>query len=113
MDTETSRKISAPTWETCFQMDVGGKVYSAKYWRDGTRGLDVCTDDGEILYSLKFDTKGGFLEGKERKGDSVYSINRKGLGFFATRYDDHIQWLARNLDPKVCNEMVELFTLGF
>lgn len=111
MNTNTSRKISAAAWETRFRMDVGGSAYDCRYWRDGTRGIDVRDDSGDVLYSLKFDTRGGFKEGRERKGDSVYQISRERFSLFASRYSDHIQWLARNLDPAVCNEMVELFTL--
>ncbi|GEM_PF-5378510 len=104
--------------EVSFEMEVGIHRYKVKVWRDGFRGIDVFeSNDGnpKKLYALTFSENGDgrFSDGWQMKGMQPYIISRDNFGSFAQRYGDHIQWLARNLDKDMCEEFLELFTLGY
>ena len=101
--------------EVYFSMKIGLHEYKVKVWRDGFRGIDVFDTNRDKLYALTFSEEGDgrLLEGWQMKGREAYTVNRKNFGTFASRYADHIQWLARNLDEGVCSEISDLFSLGY
>ncbi len=65
------------------------------------------------LYRLMFSEGGRFEEGVVVVGDNEVIISRDNFGFFAMKHSDHINWMAKNLPKDACNEVKELFSLGF
>lgn len=103
-------RIKSLEWRP-FRMEVGGKRYHVSGGiGDGDIYLTVSNSECECLYTLCFSGKG---DGTFITGNDGADITRENFGDFASRYKDHIEWMARHFSPEVCRKIGELFTLGF